>query len=174
MWPKDISRFAHLTQIDLSSQAIPTTLNLPAGGNTPHDAAMLSVSAHVLTHVSSSIPYGQRLISSLRDGEDLQVHANRGIISWPRLSPDGTRLLSQQLDPITGSPDLWIQNLERGTRIRVTEEGTSGQMPIWSPDGTRLAYVAGTLEKPVLSIAAADGTGVVSTAAVPALPLRAL
>ena len=141
----------------------PATLNLPAGGNTPHDAAMLSVSDHVLTHVSSSIPYGQRLISSLRDGEDLQVHANRGIVSWPRLSPDGTRLLSQQLDPITGSPDLWIQNLERGTRIRVTEEGTSGQMPVWAPDGTRLAYVAGTLKKPVLTIAAADGTGVVST-----------
>jgi Tol biopolymer transport system component len=45
----------------------------------------------------------------------------------------------------------------------VTEKGTSGQTPIWSPDGTRLAYVAGPLDKPVLTIAAADGTGVIST-----------
>jgi Tol biopolymer transport system component len=36
-------------------------------------------------------------------------------------------------------------------------------LPVWSPDGTRLAYVAGTFEKSVLTIAAADGMGVTST-----------
>ena len=72
--------------------ADPTTIPLPAGGNTPHDAAMLSVSPRVLTHLSSTMPYGQRLVSSLRTGGDLTEHTNRGIVNWPRLSPDGTRL----------------------------------------------------------------------------------
>ncbi len=124
---------------------------------------MLSGSAGVLTHISSSIPYGQRLASSTRTGEHHQRDADRSIIIWPRTSPDGARIVSQRLDAITGSPDLWVEDLERGTRLRVTQEGTSGQLPVWSPDGSKLAYVAGTFQKPVVTIAAADGTGVVST-----------
>jgi dipeptidyl aminopeptidase/acylaminoacyl peptidase len=141
----------------------PTTIPLPAGANTPHHAAMVSVSANVLTHVASSLPYGQRLTSSTRTGETRQLDAERSIVNWPRVSPDGTRIVIQRLDALTGSPDLWVEHLERGTRVRVTEEGTSGQLPVWSPDGTRLAYVAGSFEKPVVTIAASDGTGVIST-----------
>ena len=49
-----------------------------------------------------------------------------------------------------------MEDLERGTRVRVS---TVGLFPVWSPDGTRLAYVAGTRFKPQLSLIAADGTG---------------
>ncbi len=141
----------------------PRIISIPAGGNTPHNASSLSISAGVLAHVSSSIPYGLRLASSSRTGEGQQWHADRGIINWPRLSPDGARIVAQQVHAMTGSPDLWVHDLERGTRVRVTQAGASGQLAVWSPDGTRLAYVAGTFQKPVVTIAAADGTGVIST-----------
>ena len=141
----------------------PSTLPLPAGGHTPHHGANLSLSANVLTHVASSTPYGQRLMSTTLTGEAPRQHAERGILNWPRVSPDGSRLVSQLVDAPTGSPDLWVQDLERGTRVRVTKEGSSGQLPVWSADGARLAYVAGTFEQPLLTIAAADGTGVTST-----------
>jgi Tol biopolymer transport system component len=141
----------------------PSIIPLPAGGNTPHDGSMLSASAGVLTHVASSIPFGERLAASLRTGDGQQLRSDRAIINWPRISPDGGRIAYQRLDSVTGSPDLWVEDLERGTRLRVTKEGTSGQLPVWSPDGLKLAYVAGTFQMPVLTIAAADGTGVVST-----------
>jgi Tol biopolymer transport system component len=141
----------------------PSTLPLPAGGSTPHHGANLSLSANMLMHVASSTPYGQRLMSTTLTGEAPRQHAERGIVSWPRVSPDGSRLVSQLVDAPSGSPDLWVQDLERGTRVRITKEGSSGQLPVWSPDGARLAYVAGTFEKPLLTIAAADGTGVIST-----------
>jgi eukaryotic-like serine/threonine-protein kinase len=144
----------------------PVTLPLPAGGNTPHHASMLSASAGVLTHVASPLPYGQRLVHADRTGRNVHIDSHRGIVNWPRLSPDGTRLVAQWLESLTGALDLWVTDLERGTRIRINDAGTSALLPVWSPDGTRLAYVSG-LERPVLTIAAADGTGVISTVPCP-------
>jgi len=142
----------------------PIRLPLPAGGNTPRQASMLSVSADVLAHVGSPLPYGQRLASIRRSGEDLHIDEHPGLVSWPRLSPDGSRLVFQRLDPVTGSPDLWVEHLERHTLVRVNQLGTSAQLPVWSPDGSRLAYVAAaTGQQPALAVVAADGTGARST-----------
>jgi Tol biopolymer transport system component len=145
----------------------PTTMALPAGGNTPRHASTLSASPNLLSVVASAIPYGDRLASSSRDGDQRHIEEHRSLVSWPRVSPDGRRLVVQRLDSTSGSPDLWIEDLTRGTRLRVTEAGTSGQLAVWSPDGARLAYVAAAAGKQALTIAAADGTGVLSTIACP-------
>jgi Tol biopolymer transport system component len=128
---------------------------------------MLSVTADALAHVESSIPFGQRLASIGRQGEDVKLWEQRATQNWPRLSPDGRRLAWQLLDAVPGSPDLWVEDLDRGTRHRVTRDGAAGVLPVWSPDGNKLAYVTGTLPKPVLVTASADGTGPTSTVPCP-------
>lgn len=40
-------------------------------------------------------------------------------------------------------------------------------VPVWSPDGDRLAYVAGSIQKGVLTISAADGTRTIGTVPCP-------
>ena len=57
-----------------------------------------------------------------------------------RLSPDGRRASVMEGDP---SNDIWVFELERGVRTRVTTDAQVIPSPIWSPDGTRLLYVAG-------------------------------
>jgi Tol biopolymer transport system component len=52
----------------------------------------------------------------------------------PHLSPDGKRVLIKRNPPNT----LWVVDLERGTGERITSD--FGQIPIWSPDGSRIAY----------------------------------
>jgi dipeptidyl aminopeptidase/acylaminoacyl peptidase len=52
------------------------------------------------------------------------------------LSPDGKRLA---ITVGSASAVIWIYDLERGTRRRLTTEGT-GYHAVWSPDGTRIAY----------------------------------
>ena len=76
----------------------------------------------------------------------------------PRLSPDGRRLAFH--DNPAGEYDVWIQDLERGTIERLTTDPGRDSEPIWSPDGTRIAYFsAGQPGGPGIFIRRADGTG---------------
>jgi eukaryotic-like serine/threonine-protein kinase len=145
----------------------PTTIDLPVPGGTPYHPSMFSVSDDVLAYASSSIPSGQRLAAIERNGEHLKLWEERASINWPRLSPDGRRLAYQRVDAMAGSPDLWVEDLERGSRLRITKDGVVGALPVWSPDGRQIAYLTGTVGKSTIAIAAADGTSVSSTVACP-------
>ena len=140
----------------------PTTIDLAVAAITPYHPSMFGVSDDVLTYVSSPIPYGSRLASIERSGEHLRLWKERATINWPRLSPDGRRLAYQHLDAVPGSPDLWVEDIDRGTRLRITKDGASGLLPVWSPDGRRIAYLTGSIARGTLVIAAADGVGIPS------------
>ncbi|MBN2098951.1 MAG: PD40 domain-containing protein [Dehalococcoidia bacterium] len=72
-----------------------------------------------------------------------------------RASPDGTRIAY-----VTEDADLWLKDADGGNSVRVA--GGSGwyENPIWSPDGTMLAFDS-TIVGPVgnIWIVNADGTG---------------
>ena len=150
----------------LALEGDPQMIDLSAGGNTLSHPAMLSASADVLAAVSSPIPSGSRLASTGRNGEELRLWKEREPQFWPRLSPDGRRLARQRIDVLRGDPALWVEDLERDTRLRVA----LGMLPVWSPDGSRLAYLAGTRAEPQLVLAAADGTGGVTVLPCPRTP----
>jgi serine/threonine protein kinase len=140
-----------------------TTIDLPVSGSTPYHPSMFSVSDDVLTYVPLPIPWGQRLGAIDRNGEHLKLWEERAPINWPRLSPDGRRLVYQRIDAMAGSLDLWVEDLERGSRLRITKDGAGGGLPVWSPDGRQIAYLTGPVGKGTIAIAAADGTTVSST-----------
>ena len=137
----------------------PRTLPVAAGANTPYHSAMLSASADLLATVAMPMAYGVRLGTVARDGTAVRM-SERQPQGWPRLSPDGRRMARQMVDPVRGNPDIWVEDLHDGSLVRVTTATGSDLLPVWSPDGLRLAYGSGTLKERRLSIAAADGTGV--------------
>ena len=60
---------------------------------------------------------------------------------FPRYSPDGSRVAyGLNASPADGSDpsDLWVLDVARGARTRVTFEGNDSFYPIWTRDGTRL------------------------------------
>ena len=61
-------------------------------------------------------------------GEDV-----RGLVD-PNVSPDGRTLA------IIHHAELWLVNLERGTRRKLLGGESVRMGPVWSPDGRRLAY----------------------------------
>jgi hypothetical protein len=96
----------------------PRLLDLRAGASSAHERAMFAASAATLATADRSFVRDSRLTSAARDGSDVRVWPEREIFNWPRLSPDGTRLVFQKIDQRRGTPDLWVRDLVRGTETR--------------------------------------------------------
>ena len=146
------------------------TLGIRAIGTSPRHAALLGASATVLAYSDARIPWGSRLTSIGRDGSDLRTLSEDELGGFPRLSPDGGRLARSIVDSVRGNPDVWVFDLGRQTRMRLTTTMTIDITPAWSPDGRQVVYRSGTLTEPVIAIAAADGTGVTRSLPCPARP----
>jgi serine/threonine-protein kinase len=91
------------------------------------------------------------------DGTAAPLPVDRGLYQGLALAPDGQRLAVVLGDQ--QNLDLWVLDLPRRTRSRLTFGGIQGD-PVWSPDGRRIAFAgrangegAGLFEKP------ADGSG---------------
>jgi Tol biopolymer transport system component len=56
------------------------------------------------------------------------------------LSRDGTRAAVSTLDPLAGSRDIWIHDVARNLRERITSDPADDFAPVWSPGGDRLAF----------------------------------
>jgi Tol biopolymer transport system component len=74
-----------------------------------------------------------------RSGKALEKVGERSASYWPRLSPDGRRVAVAQGDP---NSDVWVYEIGRGTRIRLTANTNLAGTPVWSPDGSQIAYVS--------------------------------
>lgn len=58
------------------------------------------------------------------------------------LSPDGERLAISRFDPDTRTRNIWVIDLSSGTPSRVTFRRSWDLSPVWSPDGTRIAFAS--------------------------------
>jgi Tol biopolymer transport system component len=145
-------------------------LDMNATPATPHHPPLMSASATVLAYASDVIPWGNRMARIDRDGSNLRVEAGHQLTGAPRVSPDGRFLARHRLDAVRSNPDIWVDDLERGVTLRLTTSADFDVMPVWSPDGTQVAYRAGTFDKPTIGLAASDGSGVKQTIACPKSP----
>jgi eukaryotic-like serine/threonine-protein kinase len=57
-----------------------------------------------------------------------------------RLSPDEKTLAASLVDPRASAIEIWLTDLARNSTFRVASGGTVTASPLWSPDGTRLAF----------------------------------
>ena len=74
-----------------------------------------------------------------------------------RISPDGNRAAVSRF--LTQKEDIWILDLVRGSSTRLTFEGTRQQNPVWSPDGSLVAFSSDRGRPAELYVKASDGSG---------------
>ncbi len=62
--------------------------------------------------------------------------------SNPRISPDGKRVAVDINDPQTGNNDVWIYESAGGIPTRLTSDPAYDAQAVWSPDGSRIAFMS--------------------------------
>lgn len=76
--------------------------------------------------------------------------------SQAAFSPDGSRLA------VIGdgaSQDVWVVDVATGRRTSVTSDGFQDRAPVWSPDGSRIAYVSTRDNTPAIYQRPSNGQG---------------
>jgi eukaryotic-like serine/threonine-protein kinase len=100
---------------------------------------------------------GTQLVKYDRGGKVLKVLGELGSYMDPTYSPDGKRLAVLTGDPLW---NVWIMDLERGSRTRVTFDPTVKTRPTWSPDGKTIGYLTQLSgQRAVIRSKAANGMG---------------
>ena len=101
----------------------------------------------------------RRLVFIDRDGREQPLGLESQLYFYPRVSPDGSRLVFAVVDNTAASADLWVFDLDRGSRSRITFGGNNRYFPTWTAAGDRLAFSDGPQGTNSLHLAAADGSG---------------
>jgi Tol biopolymer transport system component len=76
----------------------------------------------------------RRMVWVDRNGEEQPVPAPARAYENVRLSPDGRRIA------VEINQQIWIYDLARDALSRLTLEGSLNRLPLWTPDGKRIAF----------------------------------
>jgi serine/threonine protein kinase/Tol biopolymer transport system component len=74
-----------------------------------------------------------------------------------RLSPDGRRVAAERT--LQNETDLWLLDATRQTRFTHGTDGTIARLPVWSPDGARVAFESVRSGSVALSMKPSTGDG---------------
>jgi len=75
-----------------------------------------------------------------RNGKQLQAIGDSAQYRGIAISPDARRVALVIEDPSSGTNSIWIHDIARNVRSRFTFGETDQGSPVWSPDGSRIAY----------------------------------
>jgi Tol biopolymer transport system component len=102
------------------------------------------------------------------DGSSLRQLTPRwaGTPDW---SPDGSRIAFTHMAPylarngvnVQPNDEIWVMNANGGSRMRLTRNHVVDHDPVWSPDSSKIAYVAAFagFQSSEIYVINADGTG---------------
>jgi eukaryotic-like serine/threonine-protein kinase len=94
-----------------------------------------------------------------RSGKRLNVVGEPADYSNVFLSHDDTKLAVGIRDPQTKTRDIWIFDLLRGAKMRLTFDPADDLDSVWSPDGTQIAFSSDRTGVRNIYRKAADGSG---------------
>jgi Tol biopolymer transport system component len=122
----------------------PTPLGEAVGYDTDFFRGRFAASTNgTLVYSGGAAESDVRLVWVDRAGKELSEAGPPGDYRSLNMSPDGKKVAYELADPDSGTRDIWVQDLTRPGRTRLTFGASSESNPVWSPDGTRIIYSIG-------------------------------
>jgi eukaryotic-like serine/threonine-protein kinase len=133
-----------------------TVMQIPGTG-AENNASGFDAVRNVLVYVTGETRLGSRqLIAVDRSGASRAIDMLPAEFVSLTISPNARRVA---LGGFGMDADIWTYDLERSVASRLTFESEEDETPVWSPDGTLIAYSANRNRKRVVAVRNADGSG---------------
>ena len=144
-----------LATLETRGSPLPVVTDVVTTSNGGVDAVMADNGT--LAYVSGGASATQQtLVWVDRHGVETPTTAPPRYYIYPRLSPDGARIVTYSADQ---ELDLWIWDLARSTLTRATFDPGVDLHPLWTPDGQRLIFTSERAGSRNLFWQSAAGTG---------------
>ena len=75
-----------------------------------------------------------------------------------RLSPDGSRIAFDAYDSGANLSQVWIGDVSRGVQTKLTTGSSNNTGPVWSPDGSRIAFQSDRKHQADIFVRSAGGS----------------
>jgi serine/threonine protein kinase/Tol biopolymer transport system component len=105
---------------------------------------------------SGAVSFSQ-LIWFDRKGSQVGVVGKPELYANVSLAPDGKSAAVDKTDTANQNTDVWIYDLQSDRTKRVTFDPAIDSLPVWSPDGSQLAFASARQKHFNLYLKAADG-----------------
>jgi len=126
-------------RLRLSGEAFPILENL-WWDSAATGAIAISASETGLLACQTGGAVSSRLLWYDRSGRELKPIGTDGVYWEPALSPDDRWLAVSRMDREKLASNIWTIDLERGIMARLSSPASVSTTPLWSADGSRIAY----------------------------------
>jgi len=145
-------------KLELTGDAVPLAEDVAYVRGWSHGVFSVSTNGRLVFR-EGIVSSGSQLMVFDLDGEEQELIGDLEDQTDFAVSHDNTRVAVAILDQSTSNVDLWIRDLERGIRNRLTFDPGTDITPVWSPDDSLIAYTSRREINPGLYVKAANGAG---------------
>jgi serine/threonine-protein kinase len=139
-------------RLEVKGAAVPVVEGVLSTGLIVNAQYSLSATGSLVYVSGSAQALQSKLVWVSRNGAEQPLAAPVRNYGYPRLSPDGHRVA------VVSEPQIWLYDLARDTLSRFTFEGRDS-LPVWTPDGKRIAFMSNRNGTNNIYWQRADGSG---------------